>query len=115
MLSRVDQVYLAVGATDLRKGIDGLAIMVQEHFELDPFSRHLFVFCNRGKDKLKVLEWVGTGFWLHYLRLEKSRFQWPDGKKEAMAIDQRQFRWLLDGLSIQENTAHREVPQRIII
>ena len=109
------QVYLAAGPTDLRKGIDGLAVIVQEHFKLDPFSHCLFVFCNRSRDKLKVLEWSGTGFWLHYLRLEKSRFQWPSSSREAVPIDQRQFRWLLDGLSLDEKQAHSNVKQRTII
>lgn len=56
MLNRsfVDQVYLASGSTDLRKLIDGLAVIVQEGFQLDPFSSSLFVFCNRKKDKLKM-------------------------------------------------------------
>ncbi len=64
MLNRADTVYLALGKTDLRKSIDGLSIIVQETFKLDPFSKHFFVFCNRKKDKLKILEWAGDGFWL---------------------------------------------------
>ena len=55
--SSIDRVYLAIGATDLRKSIDGLAILVTESFKLDPFSRSLFVFCNRKQDKIKILEW----------------------------------------------------------
>lgn len=115
MLNRADTVYLAVGVTDLRKSIDGLSVIVQETFKLDPFSRHLFVFCNRKKDKIKVLEWDGDGFWLHYKRLEKGRFQWPDGKAQSLAISQREFRWLLDGLSLRQRGANPEVHERIII
>jgi transposase len=115
MLSRVDTVYLALGTTDLRKSIDGLSIIVQEHFQLDPFSRHFFVFCNRKKDKIKILEWDFDGFWLHYKRLEKSHFQWPDGKDQSLAISQREFRWLLDGLSLQQREANQEIQERIII
>ncbi len=66
MLNKIDQVFLAVGPTDLRKSIEGLSILVKEQFDLDPFSRNLFVFCNRKKDKIKVLEWDTDGFWLHY-------------------------------------------------
>jgi len=62
--NRVDEVYLATGATDLRKAIDGLSLIVLESFKLDPFSRALFVFCNRKRDKIKILEWDKTGFWL---------------------------------------------------
>ena len=78
--SNVERVYLACGKTDLRKSIDGLAAIVQEGFELDPFSCCLFVFCNRNRDKIKILHWDHNGFWLYYKRLEHGRFQWPDGK-----------------------------------
>lgn len=115
MLNRVDTVYLALGVTDLRKSIDGLAILIQEHFQLDPFSKHLFVFCNRKKDKIKALEWDADGFWLHYKRLEKGHFQWPDGKSPSLAISQREFRWLLDGLSLHQQGANAEIRERIII
>ncbi|MCQ5365013.1 IS66 family insertion sequence element accessory protein TnpB [Anoxybacillus salavatliensis] len=71
----IEKVYLAQGATDLRKSIDGLAAIVQETFELNPFSSCLFVFCNRSRDKLKILQWDHNGFWLHYRRLEKGTFQ----------------------------------------
>lgn len=113
---RVDQVYLAVGPTDLRKSIDGLSIIVQERFKLDPFSKHLFVFCNRNRDKIKILEWDKNGFWLHYKRLEKNTFRWPDGTEgSSLMIDERQFRWLLDGLSIHQKSAHPDVKERVII
>lgn len=111
-----DRVYLAKGNTDLRKSIDGLAAIVQESFELDPFSPCLFVFCNRKRDKLKVLEWEHNGFWLHYRRLERGKFHWPSGEKaEAMSISHRQLRWLLDGLPIHQQHAHREVKARTIL
>ncbi|MGH2319788.1 IS66 family insertion sequence element accessory protein TnpB [Planococcus sp. SE5232] len=74
----VERVYLAARPTDLRKSIDGLAVIVQELFQLDPFSNALFVFCNRKKDKLKILFWDHNGFWLYYRRLEKGLFDWPD-------------------------------------
>lgn len=73
----VDRVYLARGVTDMRKSIDGLAVLVQEVFNLDPFSPNLFVFCNRKRDKLKILYWDKNGFWLYYRRLEKGHCQWP--------------------------------------
>jgi len=115
MLNPVGTVYLAVGATDLRKSIDGLAVIVQEHFQLDPFSKHLFVFCNRKKDKIKALEWDVDGFWLHLKRLEKGHFKWPDGKGQSLAVSGREFRWLLDGLPLRQKGANPEVTERIII
>lgn len=113
---RINNVYLALGPTDLRKSINGLSLIVQESFKLNPFSRDLFVFCNRKQDKIKILEWDNNGFWLHYKRLEKSRFKWPNGNSgSTIIIDERQFRWLLDGLSIHQDGAHPAVNERIII
>lgn len=112
----INQVYLALGVTDLRKSIDGLSLIVQESFHLDPFSKSLFVFCNRKQDKIKILEWDQTGFWLHYKRLEKDKFRWPkDIKGTHLKVDERSFRWLLDGLKINENRAHKTVKERLII
>lgn len=113
--NKVDKVYLALGPTDLRKSIDGLALIVSESFKLDPFSRSLFVFCNRNRDKVKILEWDHNGFWLHYKRLEKDTFKWPSDKGKALPISERELRWLLDGLSINQKQSHKEVTQRIII
>lgn len=109
-------VYIALGVTDLRKSINGLSIIVQETFKLDPFSKQLFVFCNRKKDKIKILKWDNDGFWLYYKRLENSKFNWPSGdNKEAISISEREFRWLLDGIDIVQEAAHKEVHQRIIV
>lgn len=112
----IDRVYLACGATDLRKSIDGLAILVQESFDLDPFGSCLFVFCNRHKYKIKILEWELSGFWLHYKRLEKGNFHWPSVSEGAtLSIGERELRWLLDGLSLEQKQAHKPVKERLII
>lgn len=111
-----EQVYLACGPTDLRKSIDGLAVIVKESFELDPFAPALFVFCNRNKDKLKILQWDHNGFWLYYKRLETGKFSWPDDQaQKSQMISPRQLRWLLDGLTIQQKQAHTEVKARTIL
>ena len=73
----VERVYLACGTTDLRKSIDGLAVIVQECFNLDPFSPSLFVFCNRKRDKLKILHWENNGFWLYYLKFDSKNHKNP--------------------------------------
>lgn len=111
---QVNQVFLACGSTDLRKSIDGLSIVVQEGFQLDPFSSALFVFCNRRQDKLKILHWDHNGFWLYYRRLERGRFQWPD-KGVTMKVSQRELYWLLDGLSLEQQQAHQRITARTII
>ena len=70
-----EKVYLAAGFTDLRKSIDGLAAIVQISFKLDPFSENLFVFCNKNRDRLKILRWEYNGFWLYLRRLEQGKFR----------------------------------------
>lgn len=118
MLNRqtIDRVYLACGSTDLRKSIDGLAALVQQGFDLDPFAPAFFVFCNRKRDKLKILQWEQNGFWLHYRRLEEGTFSWPeDPKTEPLTISYRQLRWLLDGLPLEQRHAHPLVTARTII
>jgi len=118
MISEIsmERVYLARGATDLRKSIDGLAVLVKEGFRLDPFSSCLFVFCNFNRDKLKILHWDHNGFWLYYRRLEKGKFQWPqkDGT-DVTAVSRRELRWLLDGLPLHQRQAHREVSARTVL
>jgi len=115
----IKQVYLACGATDLRKSIDSLAVLVKEGFALDPFSPCLFVFCNRRRDKLKILHWDHNGFWLYYRRLEKGKFHWPEktasSASAAVAVSYRELRWLLDGLPLKQPQAHPEVKARTIL
>lgn len=111
-----DRVYLACGATDLRKSIDGLAALVQLAFALDPFAHAWFVFCNRDRDKLKLLRWDHNGFWLYYRRLERGRFQWPTSAEGATrVISRRQLQWLLDGLTLEQRQAHPAVRAQTII
>jgi len=109
----VEQVYLACGATDLRTSIDGLAALVQEAFALDPFAPALFVFCNRPRDKVKILHWAGNGFWLYYKRLERGTFRLPRSTDlVARAVSRRQLRWLLDGLNLEQQQAHPALAAR---
>src|SRR5215468_2093754 len=77
LLPRGLKVHLALGYTDMRKGIDGLAMLVQGVLRQDPFSGHLFVFRGRKADLIKVLFWDGTGLCLFTKRLEHGRFAWP--------------------------------------
>ena len=109
------KVYLACGVTDLRKSIDGLAALVTHSFDHDLFSDSLFVFCNRGRDKLKILHWDHNGFWLYYRRLEKGTFRWPGRAGEAgtISVSARQLRWLLDGLPLEQARAHKPVVARV--
>ena len=102
-------VYLVTGYTDMRKSINGLSIIVSESLSLDPLSQAWFVFCNKQRDKIKILFWDTNGFWLYYRRLEQGRFQWPQCAEEqpAIGIEQRQLQWLLSGLSVENKTRHQ--------
>lgn len=102
------KVYLALGATDLRRSINGLSLLVSEVLEADPFCESWFVFCNRKKDKVKILHWQDAGFWLHYRRLERGQFRWPQASGEVISVQitQRELRWLLDGLALEQPQAH---------
>jgi len=105
--------YLACGATDMRKSINGLAAIVEGSFKLDPFGGSLFVFCNRNRDRLKILEWDGDGFWLHFKRLEKGHFRWPgEGDTKTMDLSGEELDILLGGSKVELKLRRNEVTQR---
>ena len=111
-----DKVYLATQPCDMRKSINGLSIMVQEQFNLHPCSSAVFVFCNRSRNKLKLLVWQHNGFWLCYRKLASGKFSWPKDKaEEVTTIEPRELNWLLDGLEIEQKQAHKKVHARILI
>ncbi len=98
----------------MRKSIDGLAALVSHSFDLDLFSNSLFVFCNKDRNKIKILHWDHNGFWLYYRRLEHGKFRWPAHHGEqTLPISRRQLQWLLDGLTLEQRQAHRPVTARI--
>jgi transposase len=101
-------IFIVCGHTDMRKSIDGLAVMVQAQLRLDPFCKALFLFCGRRCDRIKGLLWEGDGFLLLYKRLDNGRFQWPRNETEALMLTPQQTRWLLEGLKIEQPKAIRE-------
>ena len=76
-LSPAVRIFLRPGATDMRRSMDGLSALVREEMELDPLSGHVFLFRNRRGDRLKILVWDQSGFWVMYKRLEQGTFAWP--------------------------------------
>ena len=102
------RIYVARGATDRRKQIDTLAAMVEHVLEHDPFSGHLFAFCNGARNRLKILYWEDSGYWLLHKRLEKGRFLWPDrGGAAAIQLDAIELHALLGGLDIESAQRRR--------
>ena len=115
-LQSITHITMAQGATDLRKGIDGYAALVSGVMKLDPFSSSLFLFCNRTKDKLKILVWDGNGFWLCYKRLESGKFKWIKSSDEVptLALSKQQLTWLLEGLNVHQKKAFKPIENKII-
>lgn len=96
-------VYLACGYTDMRKSINGLSAIVQESFNLDPFEQVLFVFCNRQKNRIKILTWEDNGFWIHFKRLEQGHFKWPgECDEETMILNFEELMHLLKGPGLEQ-------------
>lgn len=107
------RVYLACGKTDMRKQINGLASIVEGSFQLDPFAEAVFVFCNRNRDRIKILEWDGDGFWLYFKRLERGRFRWPtEGAEATLTFTPEEFQVLLGGAKVELKIRRREVLER---
>ena len=95
------RVYLGAGATDMRKAIDGLRALVRDALAEDPFSGHLFVFANRRRDRIKILVWDGTGFWVFFKRLEQGTFSWPEAQDRAVVtMTARDLTLMLEGVDL---------------
>jgi len=104
------RVYLACGPTDMRKSISGLSAIVVGGFKLDPLEGALFVFCNRTRDRIKILEWDGDGFWVHFKRLEKGHFRWPTpGENATIVLTGEELSYLLGGTRVELKIKRNEV------
>lgn len=106
---KLDSIYIACGYTDLRKSIDGLAQVVQEQFQLDPFFCSLFLFCGRRRDRMKALLWEKDGFLLLHKRLEGGKYQWPRTSADVRKLTTQEYRRLLEGLSPDQPKANKAV------
>ncbi len=102
------RVYIALGATDMRKSINGLSLLVEDQFDVDLFSGSLFTFCNRKRDLVKILYWAENGFCIWMKRLEEDVFRWPESEDEVMEVSRVALDWLLHGLDL--NHAHQQLP-----
>lgn len=92
------KVWVAAGATDMRKGFNGLSALAEKVLERDPYSGHLFVFRGRRGDLVKVIWWDGQGACLFAKRLERGKFVWPAAKDGRIALTAAQLAMLLEGI-----------------
>lgn len=100
-----ENIFLICGRTDMRKGIDGLATIIQDEFKIDLYSNSIFLFAGIRKDRYKSLYFDGDGFAVTYKRIESGRLQWPKGNNEIRKLTVQEFRWLMEGLSLQQPKA----------
>jgi transposase len=107
------RIYVATGSSDLRRSIDGLSALVRDQFGADPFSGHLFLFRNRRGDRLKILVWDRSGFWVMYKRLERGTFSWPPAKDGApVELGATELMMVLGGIDVS-STRRRRWYQRV--
>lgn len=100
MFVDVPEVYLCRQFVDFRQSINGLSALVETELELNVLSGAVFVFCNKGRDKLKILYWDNTGFALWYKRLDNDKFKWPKTNQATLNLNEQQLHWLLSGVDV---------------
>lgn len=105
--SGATRVFLVCGITDMRKSFNSLYAIVEHQLKADPTSGHLFAFCNRKRNRLKVLCWDGSGLWVCAKRLEKGQFSWPAGQEGSHTLSAEAWTMLVGGL---EYSAARKKP-----
>lgn len=108
------RIYLATNPVDFRKGMDGLAAIVLEEFDLDPFSGAIFVFRSKRADRLKLIVWDGTGLVMAYKRIEGKGFEWPRMQNGTIRLSKSQFEALFEGLD-WKRVAARKLHKPVLI
>jgi transposase len=106
-LSSATRIFLLPGPTDMRKSFNGLFALAQHQLGQDPQSGHLFVFCNRSRNRLKILFWDGSGLWVCAKRLEQGRFSWPANVAESAPVSTQDLTSLLDGVELKATSKKR--------
>lgn len=103
-LGPATRIYLAAGATDMRKGFEGLYGLARDRLLWEPLSGHIFLFCNAQRNRLKLLFWDGSGLWVCAKRLEKGRFRWPEaeGEQPKVLLRHEELALLLGGIDLSQ-------------
>jgi len=110
------KIFLCREAVDFRKAHDGLAAIVRDHLGEDLFAGGIFIFLNKRRDRIKLLEWDKNGLWLHYKRLEKGTFRWPvKSSSRKVALNRTELSMLLDGIELKAVRTHQHFTDSIRI
>lgn len=104
-LSGVQKVYIVTGRTDMRKSFDGLMSVIRDKYQMDPFANAVYLFCGRKNNTIKALHFDKDGFVLMTKRLDSGHYQWPRNSEEVKLLTRQQFRWLMEGLAIEQPKA----------
>ena len=111
-------IFLLCGGTDGRKSINGLVAIVTNSFSLSPYDEAVFVFCNKSRDRLKILEFDMDGFWLHLKRLEKNHFKWPTVEegltKQTMQLSNEELTYLIGSTQIELKLRRQELKAPVV-
>jgi transposase len=98
LIANPGKIWLMVEPVDIRRGIDGLSVLVEQALQRSPCAGSAFVFCNRAGNRIKVLLWDGTGVWLCQRRLHQGRFVWGRSDTDGMELTSSQWEWLIAGV-----------------
>jgi transposase len=114
-LGPATRIFLAAGSTDMRKGFNGLSALVKDRLECNPLDGHLYLFCNKRRNRLKVLYWDGSGLWICNKRLERGRFSWPMAEESAakISLNTEELSLLLGGIEL-ERTRRKDWWRRVV-
>ena len=113
MTPRPEQVWLAVEPVDMRLGIDGLSLRIQQALGRAPCDGQAFAFVNRRRTRLKLLVWDGTGVWLSLRRLHHGQFVWPANGPATCTLERAQWQWLVSGVDWQRLSASAQAGWRL--
>ena len=107
------QIWIAVAPVDMRRGLDGLSMIVQQSLGHSPCAGSAFIFRNRAGNRLRLLLWDGNGVWLCQRRLHQGGFVWPKAGDAVFAINQAQWQWLVAGVDWQRLSAQTYAEWRV--
>ena len=104
------EVQIVSGVTDLRKSINGLSALLEKEHEVDPLEGGMYAFCNRNKNRLKILKWTRNGFWLCLNRLEQGHYKWADDKNKGLiSLSCKDFEMLVESPGLVQKLHSKEL------